>query len=90
MRTCYDRDEVGHIRNKCPKLYDKTSQVGQFAHMAYASEGHVASDSRSVLMSNEEFKKYQTFQQFQATQITLFSSTATLAQSGNPTAFQSS
>jgi len=35
-------------------------------------------------MADKEFKKYLMFQQFQATQITPSSSTATLTQSGNP------
>lgn len=30
--------EVEHTRNKCLKLYNKTSQVSQFAQLAHASE----------------------------------------------------
>ena len=64
MRTGYNCEEVGKTRNMCPKLYSKTSQVGMFAHIAYASVGHVLSGSRSLLISNEEFGKYKMFQQF--------------------------
>ena len=45
------------MRNKCPKLYDKTSKVGQLAHVAYASEGYVPLGFRIVLMPDEEFRK---------------------------------
>ena len=44
------------MRNKCSKLYDKTSQVGQLAHVAYASEEYVPLGVRIVLMPDEEFK----------------------------------
>jgi len=54
MRTYYNYREVGHTRNRYPKLYGKISQVGQFAHVAYALEGQVPSGSKSVLMSDEE------------------------------------
>ena len=79
MMTCNSCGEVGHTRNRCPNLNDNTSQVGHFAHAIYALEGRVPSGFRSVLMSDEEFEKYQIFQQFQATQKTLSSFTVTLA-----------
>jgi len=55
--------------------------------VAYASERHVLTCFRSVLISDEEFKKYQMFQQFQAVLITPSSFIVTLAQSGNPTVY---
>jgi len=60
LRTCYNCEDVGYMRNICPKLYCKTSQVGQFAPVAYASEGN--SGSRRILMSDEVFEKYHMFQ----------------------------
>lgn len=41
--TTYNYREVEHTRNKCPNLHEKTSQDGQFAHMAHASEVQVPS-----------------------------------------------
>lgn len=38
--TFYSCEEIRHTRNKCPKLYDKTSQVSQFVHIAYAPYGY--------------------------------------------------
>ena len=52
LRTCYNCEDV--------ELYCKTSQVGQFAPVAYASEGN--SGSRRILMSDEVFEKYHMFQ----------------------------
>jgi len=41
MKTCYNCGEVGHTKNRFLKLYNKVSQIGQFAHVAYASEKKV-------------------------------------------------
>jgi len=34
------------MKSRCPKLYDKTSQIRQLANVTYASEGHVPSSFR--------------------------------------------
>lgn len=57
--------KLGCYRNKCPKLYGKTFQVGQFAHVAHVSEGQALwpmyqgdmfSQVPKVFISDGEFK----------------------------------
>ena len=59
MRTYFNCEEVGYTRTIFPKLYGKG---GQFAHVAYASEGQFLSNFRSVFMSDEELRKYKIYQ----------------------------
>lgn len=45
------------MKNKCAKLYDKTSQVGQFAHWPMHQRGmYRFPHSKSVSLSGEQIK----------------------------------
>ena len=63
----------------CCRLTRKPTQPTRVAHVASVLDD----SSRSMTMSNEEFERYQMFNQFQAIQMMPSSSTTTLAQIGN-------
>ena len=79
MMTYYNYEEVRHLRNVCPKLYDKTSQVGHLLMWPMHQRDRFSQVPEVYLYQMKSSKKYQMFQQFQAIQKTLSSFTVTLA-----------
>lgn len=85
-KRTYIASRRSDMRNKCPKLYIGQELLSWSVCLCGPCiRGTCSFRFRHVLISDEEFEKYKIFMQFQATQITQFSSIVTLAQSVNST-----
>jgi len=78
LKICHQLQGGSQTKFTCWKQTYKSIQPTRVAHVA-SVQNESPSSSRSVTIFDEEFGRYQMFQQFQTTQMMLSFSTATLA-----------